>query len=100
MQHENWRRPAPGRALLLAALALMSLVVAARDAGAQGVAATDLAAVAPEGEGGGGKPVREFTDDRGRLCRVYQRDVVIGGEKQPAVAVVCREANGRWVLSR
>jgi surface antigen len=57
------------------------------------------AAPLPEGQGGD-KPVREFNDAAGRLCRVYARAVVIGGERQPAFAVVCREANGRWVLSQ
>ena len=45
-------------------------------------------------------PVREYTDGDGRLCRVYARQVVIEGVAQTAYATVCREADGRWVLSR
>ncbi|HUC65547.1 MAG TPA: hypothetical protein VMA53_08980 [Stellaceae bacterium] len=45
-------------------------------------------------------PVREYTDGDGRLCRVYARQVVIEGAPQTAYATVCREADGRWVLSR
>jgi surface antigen len=44
--------------------------------------------------------VREYTDGDGRLCRVYERLVVIEGAPQTAYATVCREADGRWVLSR
>ena len=45
-------------------------------------------------------PLREYTDGHGRLCRVYARQVVIDGTAQTAYATVCREADGRWVLSR
>lgn len=45
-------------------------------------------------------PLRSYTDQQGRMCRVYQRRVIINGEAQTALATVCREANGRWVLSR
>jgi hypothetical protein len=45
-------------------------------------------------------PLRSYTDKEGRLCRVYERRVVINGEPTPALATVCREPNGRWVLSR
>jgi hypothetical protein len=46
------------------------------------------------------QPVREYRDAAGRLCRVYERRIVIGGEARVALATVCRDANGRWVLSR
>ncbi len=46
------------------------------------------------------EPIRVFTDERGRSCRVYERPVVIDGEARTALATVCREPNGRWVLSR
>lgn len=45
-------------------------------------------------------PLREYTDAQGRLCRVYAQQVVIEGTAQIAYATVCREADGRWVLSR
>jgi hypothetical protein len=45
-------------------------------------------------------PLREFTDPQGRTCRVYAQRIVIEGGEQTALATVCREANGRWVLSR
>ena len=44
--------------------------------------------------------VREYTDNQGRLCRVYRREIVIEGVRRTAVATVCREPDGRWVLSR
>jgi len=47
-----------------------------------------------------GRPVRVFTDDLGRTCRTYERQVIIEGEARAALATVCREPNGRWVLSR
>jgi len=47
-----------------------------------------------------GRPVRVFTDDQGRTCRTYARQVIIEGEPRSALATVCRESNGRWVLSR
>jgi hypothetical protein len=47
-----------------------------------------------------GRPVRVFTDEQGRTCRTYARQVVIEGEPRSALATVCREPNGRWVLSR
>jgi hypothetical protein len=54
----------------------------------------------PEARGSERLPVREYTDAEGRLCRLYERAVVIDGRQQSAFAVVCREANGRWVMSR
>jgi hypothetical protein len=45
-------------------------------------------------------PVRVFTDARGRTCRVYERRVMIEGAPSTALATVCREPSGRWVLSR
>lgn len=45
-------------------------------------------------------PIREFTDGQGRACRLYARKVVVEGNSTTAYAVVCREPNGRWVLSR
>ncbi len=44
--------------------------------------------------------VREYTDGQGRLCRVYRREIVIEGARRTALATVCREPDGRWVLSR
>jgi hypothetical protein len=60
----------------------------------------------PAGDGaaddaaGQAKPVQVFTDSRGRICRVYVRTVTIEGAPKAALATVCRESNGRWVLSR
>lgn len=45
-------------------------------------------------------PLREFTDPKGRTCRVYAQRIIIEGGEQTVLATVCREANGRWVLSR
>jgi hypothetical protein len=45
-------------------------------------------------------PLQSYTDQGGRSCRVYERRVVIDGEPATALATVCREPNGRWVLSR
>jgi hypothetical protein len=45
-------------------------------------------------------PLRVFTDEQGRSCRVYERRVIIDGGATTALATVCRDASGRWVLSR
>ena len=45
-------------------------------------------------------PLRSYTDGEGRSCRVYERRVVIDGGPARAFATVCRDASGRWVLSR
>jgi hypothetical protein len=80
----------------LAGLVLLSLaraVIAAEPA-------PGSVAPPPAAEATPPSPVREYTDGQGRLCRVYARQVVIGGVPQTAYATVCREADGRWVLSR
>jgi len=46
------------------------------------------------------EPIRVFTDARGRTCRVYERRVLIEGAPSTALATICREPSGRWVLSR
>ena len=46
------------------------------------------------------EPLRVFTDARGRTCRVYERRVMIEGAPSTALATICREPSGRWVLSR
>jgi hypothetical protein len=76
--------------LLIAAPALGTV---ARDARAAGTAPSASPARQPQ-------PVREYTDAAGRLCRVYLRQIVIDGKAATAYATVCREPDGRWVLSR
>ncbi len=74
---------------------------AAQDAAGAGTGAEQPAPRAPEQDGAAVPvPLRAFTDDRGRSCRVYARAVIIDGEARTALATVCREPNGRWVLSR
>lgn len=51
-----------------------------------------------EGASGAPTPLRAFTDDSGRPCRVYARHVTIDGAPVTGYATVCRLANGRWVL--
>ncbi len=97
MRNGGWRLLVSGRASL--ACVLVAATVTLGPALAQESPGGAAATASPAGQAGD-KPVREFNDDAGRLCRVYARAVVIGGERQPALAVVCREANGRWVLSR
>jgi hypothetical protein len=46
------------------------------------------------------QPLRSYADEEGRTCRVYERRVVIDGGPATALATVCRDASGRWVLSR
>ena len=46
------------------------------------------------------EPVRVFTDARGRICRVYERRVLIDGAPSTALGTICREPSGRWVLSQ
>jgi len=90
-----WRDRLAGTALAIAA----ALVAGAADAPPGGEARGDIAPPRPE-TAAESKPVREFSDAEGRVCRVYAREVVIDGEKQPAFATVCRTSSGRWVLSR
>jgi hypothetical protein len=101
MRDRRWRRPASGRGwrgrVFVVAIATTG---AAHAAPLQAPFDADQVATSPAPEQSDPKQVREFTDGQGRLCRIYERAVVIGGEKQPAIAVVCREPNGRWVLSR
>ena len=47
---------------------------------------------------GASTPLRAFTDDNGRPCRVYARHVTIEGAPVTGYATVCRLPNGRWVL--
>jgi surface antigen len=90
-----------GWLLLVSGWLAAALLAAAAAAPAQESPGSAVAAApAPGAPRSDDQPVREFNDAAGRLCRVYERAVVIGGERQPAFAVVCREANGRWVLSR
>jgi surface antigen len=88
---------AMGRRLARAA----AMLVAAQLAGAA-LAAERQGLLTGDGEGSAGEaqPVREYRDAAGRLCRVYARRIVIDGETRIALATVCRDANGRWVLSR
>jgi surface antigen len=97
MRNGGSRLLVSGRALL--AGVLVAATVALGPALAQEPPGVAAATASPQGQAGD-KPVREYNDEAGRLCRVYARAVVIGGERQPALAVVCRETNGRWVLSR
>ncbi len=46
------------------------------------------------------EPKRSYTDEQGRACRDYERSVVIDGATRTALATVCRDPTGRWVLSR
>jgi hypothetical protein len=88
----RWRRSLVG-------IALLGLVHGA--AAAEPEAATPApASPSPTAAPSPPSPVREYTDGDGRLCRVYERQVVIEGAPQTAYATVCREADGRWVLSR
>ena len=90
-----------GQAGLAGALVVGVLVACLPGAVAQEPPDGTAAALPPEPEARGERlPVREFVDAEGRLCRLYTRAVVIDGRQQPAIAVVCREANGRWVMSR
>jgi len=94
------RRPWRARVGLVTAL---GAAVAAAAPGARGQdtsPAPATAALAEPGLLGGRAPLREFVDVQGRPCRVYERAVIIDGRRQPAVAIVCREPNGRWVMSR
>ena len=90
-----------GAGSLSAVLVAAAMALAAAPAAAQGGPAEATAAAVPPPEARAEPtPQREFQDAAGRLCRAYERTVTIDGRKQQAVAVVCREANGRWVMSR
>lgn len=66
-----------------------------RDANADPLTGTERSATAGEPA-----PIREFRDGQGRACRIYARRVTVEGDSTTAYATVCREPNGRWVLSR
>ena len=83
--------------LCLAGIAMLGLVHSAEAAEPE---AGTTAPASPSPSAAPPPPVREYTDGDGRLCRVYERQVVIEGAPQTAYATVCREADGRWVLSR
>ena len=88
----------------------MTLALLVFAAGARAAEGPPRAAAPPESHAGteasrqsdsrGLSPLREFTDPQGRACRVYAQRIIIEGDEQTALATVCREANGRWVLSR
>jgi len=100
MRGKRWRRlPAPWRMCFAGALAVAAAtgpVAVAQEEPARPVAATPQQSEARSEP----RPLREFSDAEGRPCRVYAREVTIDGRVQPALAIVCREASGRWVLSR
>jgi hypothetical protein len=92
------RRAVP--ALMMAVVLLPSIV-------ADGRAQDRLSERREEGDarpraepGDGALPLRSYTDQEGRNCRVYERRVVIDGGPATALATVCRDPSGRWVLSR
>ena len=45
------------------------------------------------------KDKKEFIDDSGRHCREISGTVELAGEQQAAYAVVCRNGEGRWILT-
>lgn len=81
------------------ALACRVLLLSTLAAGGAGRAAC-AAGTDPSATSGPPRPLREYTDASGRLCRVYLRRIVIDGKAETAYATVCRDADGRWVLSR
>jgi hypothetical protein len=96
------RRGRAGLAIaLLAAAAVMPLRATAGWAESVDPAPGSLAGQAPPTPGSGApEPLRVFTDARGRACRVYERRVMIEGTPSTALATICLEPSGRWVLSR
>jgi hypothetical protein len=97
------RRGGVGLAIaLLAAAAIVPLRAIAGWAESVDLAPGNLAGQAPPDSAGSSapEPLRAFTDARGRACRVYERRVMIEGAQSTALATICREPSGRWVLSR
>ena len=102
--------PQVGRIIMATGLVTFGLLAPMADATAEGPLRVQLRGdedrrpVDPDQQPlpppGDGRPVRVYTDEQGRTCRTYARQVVIEGEARSALATVCREANGRWVLSR
>jgi hypothetical protein len=99
-----WRRRQAGRALGgLAALLLAGAVLPPMATGGRAedrVPGEDGDRLPRAERGGEPQPLRSYTDEEGRTCRVYERRVVIDGGPATALATVCRDASGRWVLSR
>ncbi len=102
-KHARRGRPLGATGLLAALLPVLVAAAAggAQDAPGAGTESDGQTSRLPERGGSTARaPIRVFTDERGRSCRVYARPVVIDGEARTAYATVCREPNGRWVLSR
>jgi hypothetical protein len=99
---ERWAWPARRAVpVLMMAVALLPSIVA------DGRAQDRLSERRTEGDAlprtepaGGPLPLRSYTDQEGRSCRLYERRVVIDGGPATALATVCRDPSGRWVLSR
>jgi hypothetical protein len=77
---------------------------AGEDAAVAIAAIRDRLAPAVAASGGGRAPetaalVAEKVDAQGRLCRDYERSVVIGGQTARASATVCRDGQGEWALA-
>jgi hypothetical protein len=99
------------RARLAIAFLAAAAVVSLRTGPGRGQEGTATAPGAPGSPAGAGQgqppagsstpePIRVFTDARGRICRVYERRVLIDGIPSTALGTICREPSGRWVLSR
>lgn len=105
---------AGSRARLLAAGAMLASASLAPSFGVRAASDDVAPSSAPAGDSNSGLPpaallpsgksepipVQAFTDRQGRSCRVYARTVIIDGVSETALATVCREPNGRWVISR
>jgi hypothetical protein len=90
------RSGARGRSSCWLLPALLGAVMTAR----AGLAADAEAPGAPAERDQSQQPVRQYVDAKGRLCRVYARQIVIDGATQTAYATLCRDPDGRWVIAR
>jgi surface antigen len=44
------------------------------------------------------RPLRDFTDAAGRLCREYQHRISIAGKRDVGSGIACRGSDGSWAL--
>ncbi|SLN36017.1 RT0821/Lpp0805 family surface protein [Oceanibacterium hippocampi] len=41
-------------------------------------------------------PLRDGTSSSGKYCREFQQEIIVGGERQNAYGVACRQPDGSW----
>ena len=50
------------------------------------------------GNSGSITPTRTWQEPSGQYCREYQQEVIVGGQKEQAYGVACRQPDGSWQI--